>query len=176
MISTNGLTYIGSSCEPMLANRLAGHRSNYKRYLNDKGNYVTSFRLFENDSKVNIYLIERFPCDSREDVHAREGYHIQQFDCVNKIVPGRTLQESKKVYYESNKEEIQFKKKEYYHDNKEKLHKKYKCICGCNYSKNNKTHHLKTHKHQSFQQLIDCTRTTDISLFNSIQKHMKLLK
>jgi hypothetical protein len=40
--------YIGSTCEPILARRLAGHVSNYKSYLNGKCNNITSFKIIAN--------------------------------------------------------------------------------------------------------------------------------
>ena len=34
--NVTGQRYIGSTCEPILARRLAGHITNYKSYLNGK--------------------------------------------------------------------------------------------------------------------------------------------
>ena len=43
--NVTGLVYVGSTCEPALARRLAGHRRSYKAYLNGKKYYVTSFKV-----------------------------------------------------------------------------------------------------------------------------------
>ncbi len=45
-IEANGLKYIGSTCEPTLARRLAQHKGSYKSWLrgNKKTSYGTSFR------------------------------------------------------------------------------------------------------------------------------------
>ena len=38
--NVTGKVYIGSTCEPILARRLAGHIKSYKRYLNGKFHYL----------------------------------------------------------------------------------------------------------------------------------------
>jgi hypothetical protein len=82
--NVTGKVYIGSTCEPILARRLAGHITNYKSYLNGKSNYVSSFKIFENRDYC-IALIESYPCNSKDELHARERYHTNNIDCVNKI-------------------------------------------------------------------------------------------
>ena len=110
--------YIGSTCESTLARRLADHVSKYKRYKEGKARnfkYITSFDILENDN-YDIQLIENFPCESRDELHAREGHWIKKIDCVNKFIAGRT----KKEYYNNNKETIIQKSKRYHVANKEK--------------------------------------------------------
>ena len=71
-----------------------------------------------------IYLIELFPCNSKDELHAREGYHIKSNDCVNKYIPGRTReyrQEYQKVYRNEHKEEMKEYSIKYQKENKEKL-------------------------------------------------------
>lgn len=112
--------YIGSMCRP-LSERMAEHRSDYKRWVNGKGRkYVTSFELFDVFGLENckITLIENFPCNSKEELHKREGYYIRSMDCVNKFVPDRTVKE----YQRDNKEKI----KQWREDNKEKSKEVYK--------------------------------------------------
>jgi len=77
--NTNGNVYIGSTCEPTLARRLAGHIGNYKKYLNGKYHYVTSFKILENNN-YDMVLIEKFPCDSKEELHARERFISNQLN------------------------------------------------------------------------------------------------
>ena len=71
-----------------------------------------------------IYLIEKYPCSNKEELHSKEREYIDSFDCVNKQLPGQT----RKEYYENNKEKIkeEFKayNKEYYEKNKAKIIKK----------------------------------------------------
>jgi hypothetical protein len=74
--------YIGSTTET-LSRRLAGHTRSYKTYLGGKGNNVSSFNILKyGDAK--IILIEECPCDSKEQLLAREQYYIDNTDCVNK--------------------------------------------------------------------------------------------
>ena len=62
---TTGIIYIGSTCEPTLARRLALHRTNYKSYLVGKHNYTTSFKLLENYND-EILLLELYPCKTKD--------------------------------------------------------------------------------------------------------------
>jgi hypothetical protein len=78
--NTSDKIYIGSTCEPTLARRLAKHTSNYKDYTNGgKTPYTTSFEIIKNDN-YDIVLLESCP------------YNI----CVNKKIPTRTEKEYKK--------------------------------------------------------------------------------
>lgn len=74
--------YIGSTIQS-LSVRLAGHRKLYKSYLGGKSNYITSYDILKYDD-VKIILIEECPCDNREQLLAREQYHIDNMDCINK--------------------------------------------------------------------------------------------
>jgi hypothetical protein len=118
--NTNGNVYIGSTCEPTLARRLTKHRGHYKEYLKG-GNYTTSFKILENNN-YSIVLLEEFPCETKDQLLARERYYIDNNDCVNKYIPTRTNKE----YREQNKDKIKQKMKEYYEQNKDKLNKKAK--------------------------------------------------
>ena len=95
-----GLIYIGSTSQP-LCRRIQDHKNDYKRYLNGKHNYVSSFKILENDN-YNIILVEDFPCETKEQLHARERYWIENTECVNIYIPTRTDKE----YYEQNKEKL----------------------------------------------------------------------
>ena len=79
----NDDVYIGSTTEPTLARRLSGHVRDYKSYLDGKYNYVTSFKVIATGN-YDIQLIELYPCNSKMELHAREGYWIKQMDCVKK--------------------------------------------------------------------------------------------
>ena len=108
-----GLVYIGSTCEPTLARRLATHRADYKLYLNGKKNYITSFKVLENEV-FEIVLIENCLCNSKDELHKQERFFIENNVCVNKHIPGRTVEE----YYEANKNAILDNKKVYYIKNR----------------------------------------------------------
>jgi hypothetical protein len=181
----NDNVYIGSTCEPTLARRLAKHVADYKRYLSGKKNYITSFKVIETGN-YDIQLIEAYPCKNKMELHAREGHWIKQMDCINKIVAGRKHKESYKAYYEVNKEKIakahktyreQNKvmianaNKAYREQNKEKLCAKRQCICGAIYSHTNKARHVKSNKHQSYFNSIDFLQDVHKMVISIINKY-----
>ena len=131
---TNNNNYIGSTCEPILARRLAGHVSDYKCYLNNKKKYITSFKVLEN-SNYNIVLIEEYPCDTKDQLLARERYYIDTLDCVNKNRAGILNELGKINYYKQPYiiEYMQIINHNHHEKNKQKIHdrknKKFNCEC-----------------------------------------------
>ena len=135
-IQDNGLNmcYIGSTVQP-LCKRMAQHRKDFKRYLNKIDRKNTSiFRIFDECGVENckIELVEQYPCESKEELMAREGFFIKEMDCVNKNIAGRTreeyfsdnsemLSEKRKIHYQENRKEIIEKNKQYGSDNREKI-------------------------------------------------------
>lgn len=124
--NTNGHIYIGSTCGT-LDKRLNSHKRDYRKFINSKSNFVTSFSIIENNDYI-IELIELFPCNTRKELEAREGYHIRNNECVNKNIVGRTKKEydkdnkeQKKQYYKANRDTIKEYKKQYYQINREKI-------------------------------------------------------
>jgi hypothetical protein len=111
--NTNDNIYIGSTCQP-LRKRLSQHKSKMdcsSREIIKNGNY-------------DIILIEDYPCMRKEQLHARERYHIENNQCVNKEIPGRTEEEKKeynKEWREKNKEYNKEYYKEWREKNKEKI-------------------------------------------------------
>ena len=73
--------YIGSTTIA-LSQRLAQHVSSYKQWLNGKTNFVSSFKVIERGD-YDIVLIELFPCNSKDELHARESHYSQTIQCVN---------------------------------------------------------------------------------------------
>lgn len=106
MIWSGDDRYYGSTTQT-LANRMAKHRTSYKR-----GTYTTSHLLFNKYGVENceIELVETYPCNNVEELTAREGHYIRNNKCVNKCIPCRTPQE----YYQDHKEKIA----KYYQDNR----------------------------------------------------------
>ena len=126
-----GLIYVGSTCEPTLARRLAKHVGDYKYWKNEKYHFVTSFKIIENNN-YDIVLLENCPCENKDDLYKRERHYIETLDCVNKIMVGRShkeyredniekIKEENKKYREANKELRKEYQKIYYQDNKDKL-------------------------------------------------------
>jgi hypothetical protein len=100
--------YYGSTVQ-QLAVRMGGHRVDYARYKNGNFQKVSLFDIFDEFNHLNckIELVELYPCQSREELRKREGYHIQNNECVNKRVAGR----SDKEYREQNREAIHKRQK-----------------------------------------------------------------
>jgi hypothetical protein len=138
--NVTGQRYIGSTCEPILARRLAGHITNYKSYLNGKFNYVSSFKIFENRDYC-IVLLEKYPCDTKDELLARERHWCNELECINQRKNQGMLNEFgrkgyDKQYHEKNIDIIHAKQNE-----------KHICICGNCYTYANKIQHLKSKKH-----------------------------
>jgi len=109
----SGKKYYGSTISP-LWKRLDDHKQGYKCNLKGLGSYVMSFDIIKNND-YKIELVEEVNCSSKEELLIREKFHIQNNECVNKIIPLRTKAE----YYLNNKEKMNQKSKEDYQKNKE---------------------------------------------------------
>lgn len=171
--NVTGLVYIGSTCEPTLARRLAGHVGNYRSFLKGKTNYTSSFKIIEN-SCYDIILVEKYPCNSKDELYARERYWTSQIDCVNQLKNQGLqlelgLKEYKKQYYEVNKDTFKEYNKQYrennknvlteYHNQYYKANKnaineyqkhKHACKCGGSYTTVHKAKHLRSQIHQDY--------------------------
>ena len=170
--------YIGSTCEE-LSQRMARHRYMYNQHINrGKESHRTANVLFDEFGIHNckIELLEEYSCNNLMELHRREGYYIQNNNCVNKRVEGRTDEEYRqqndakekerhKIYYENNKD----KRKEYNDKNKdyisqwqkdyrqknmerlqERKSEKYTCGCGSVLRRGGKSEHQKSQKHQEW--------------------------
>ena len=142
--------YIGSTCGS-LNQRLSVHKYHYKRSLKGLFRNVKSFDILKNNN-YKIVLLENCNITTKDELLARERYYIENNDCLNKNIPGRT----EKEYYIDNKDKISEYKKAYYEANKEanrdKLNEKFDCECGGKYLYNHKARHIKTAKHLNFLQ------------------------
>ena len=164
--------YVGSTTKDRLSNRLAGHRSDFKT-----GNKNTSSKYILELGDYEIVLLELFPCNSKDELHARERNYIETLDCVNKCIPTRSqkeyqlknkdkIKETKKEYRLKNSDKIKEIQKEYRLNNKDKAKEyqteyklknkeylkeynkvKITCECGCLVSKGNIPRHTKSKKH-----------------------------
>lgn len=157
---STGKVYIGSTTKETVAQRLAEHVSVFKRWKAGKTNY-TSFQIIE-QGNYKITLIESYPCNSKDELSAREGHYIRTMECVNKQTPGLTKKESfkkwydsheeqRKEYYEANKEQLLEKHKEYRLSNKDRISernkKPYTCPCGRTICINEKARHERSAFH-----------------------------
>ena len=121
--NTTGLCYIGSTCST-LAKRLNSHKKDFKRFQNSEGNFITSFKVLENNNYI-IELVELVACDNKIDLHKRERFHIENIICVNKYIVGRTdaeyraaTKDRKKIvdrqYALNHVEQIKLQQQKYY--------------------------------------------------------------
>ena len=105
--------YIGSTTQT-LAQRLTTHKSTHSisrpsssQQIIERGNYA-------------IVLIDECPCENKNQFERRERYFIETMDCINKVIPTRTIKE----YYEANKEQISEYHRAHYQANREQLAEK----------------------------------------------------
>ena len=167
--------YIGSTTKEYLSQRMDAHRRDYKRWKNGKFTLTNSFKLFDEYGVENcqIVLLESYPCNSKDELTAKEAYYIKTNECVNKIVPQRTSKEYKednkerikknqkeyqelnkdklKIYYEANKDVFNENKKIYHETNKEYFNtlknQVIQCSCGKPYTHSNRVRHNKSAFH-----------------------------
>jgi hypothetical protein len=184
-----GKDYYGSTCEPILSRRLTNHVAKYKQYLKGKTEFVTSYEIIKNDN-YHIALVEKYPCESKDELLSREKYYIENYECVNKLHPMRSKQEYMALYTKNNKETILKKAKSYRENNKDKVKdckgkwylknknnvlKKRKecflCECGISCTFGHKSRHKKTKKHQKYQKMVDEVAFLNKNYTEMIQKH-----
>lgn len=93
--------YIGSTTKKLLSERMSQHKYDFKNNPDASTRSCLLFRKFGIDG-VRIVLVENYPCESKNELHAREAYHIRNSQCVNKMIPLRTT----KMYYQDNRERM----------------------------------------------------------------------
>ena len=170
--------YIGSTTQ-RLSKRLGGHVTNYKRFLNGKHHYISSYELLKNND-YQILLIENVSCENKEELHKKEGEWIRKYkndneleECINTVIPCRTLKEyrednkdkiskQRKLFYENNKDRLLNDKKEYSKKNKDKIKERKGIKANCEYcnkllTKYGMSRHYKTIKCKSKQLELNIT-------------------
>ena len=109
--------YIGSTTQS-LCRRFANHKTDYNSYVNNKENYITSYKIIElGDSYIE--LLEEINCDTKTQLEMREGELIRLHKdlSINKIIVGRTH----KQYYIDNNDKIKQDNKQYHINNIDKI-------------------------------------------------------
>ena len=156
--------YVGSTTRK-LCERMGEHRSRVK--YRDKHKPLSQSILEHGVENFFIELIEKCPCNDKDELRKREGKYIREMKCVNKCIAGRTKKEwtydnrfeiRKRVakWQKENKDKVNASHKKYRDINKEKIkrHKKqtYTCECGITLQLCSKASHERSKKHQSFVQ------------------------
>jgi len=108
-----GKTYIGSTIRPLSA----------RHWEHKKKGAITVQEIIA-DPNHQITLIELFPCSCKEELLARERYHIENTECVNKVRPiisENERKENNKIYMKTYKQTESYKeyRKEYRESNRE---------------------------------------------------------
>ncbi len=71
--------YIGSTWVSDLRVRLTQHLLEYWKYNSgDSTTYLSSFEIFRADENAKIMLVEKYPCESKDKLLAREQYWIDK--------------------------------------------------------------------------------------------------
>jgi hypothetical protein len=108
--------YIGSTCEPTLARRLAKHVMSYKLYQEGKSCYYTSYKILEaGDYEISLIDGEMY-CDTKQELQKWEQMYINEYpNCVNqcKAYVGLSEKEYKAKYYQDNIEKAKAQHVEY---------------------------------------------------------------
>ena len=121
-----GCIYIGSTTQP-ITKRIAGHKTNYKSFLNNNNQYCTSSKVLEKNN-FQYEVLENYKCCTKKELESREREYIDENKViygdllVNKVVPTR----SSKEYRLENREHLRLSSKDYYQNNREQQCKKQK--------------------------------------------------
>jgi len=117
---SKNLVYYGSTTQS-LSNRMSKHIWGYK----NNSNNTCSCKVLECED-YKIELIENYPCNNRHQLERKESEYIQNNDCVNKLITGKTeeeikdnVKERKRIYYQINKESEKEKAREYREKNRD---------------------------------------------------------
>ena len=155
-----GERYIGSTCCEYLSQRLRAHKAGFKTWKKSGKPFTSSYPIIGRGN-YQILLIENYPCATEDELRSREGYWIRERKGINKVMAGRTMKETLKLYYQANKEHLKNQSKLYYEANKERLTEKKKCECGGNYEKYRISKHKKSKKHIEWESLNSQLSDTD---------------
>ena len=111
-----GETYYGSTTNKYLSNRKSQHKADVKGY--DEGNRgkTKSYDIIKRGN-WSIVLVEKCPCESKDELYARESFYIHNNECINKTDPSNNWtkekdKEFKKKWFQRNKERIRQKVQE----------------------------------------------------------------
>jgi len=168
--------YVGSTCDKYT--RKNQHKSNCTNSNSKEyNNYVYQFiREHGNCTNWDMLPIEVYPCENKTELIIRERYWFEKLGAtLNSIYPQRDIKDTHKDYRERNKTKISKQKREYTQKNKDKVRKwsatsydknkekirerqnkngavKTICECGSSFRRDNKSQHLRTIKHQTWEQ------------------------
>ena len=106
--------YIGSTRQT-LCRRLNKHRADFNSFKKGRtrqdGKPVSNISVFQimDHNDYDIFLIENYPCNNKEELRSRERYWVETNMCINIKCPIRSKEEKKEVmknYYQENRERM----------------------------------------------------------------------
>jgi len=134
-----------------------------KEYYTDNKQGISEYKKeYREKNKDKIFeKKKKYRENNKQEIREKKKeYYEKNKDKINEKKKEYYEKNKEKIkeYQEKNKEKISEKRKEYYEKNKEKLiekrrekrKEKYTCICGSTISKNSKSKHEKSIKHQKF--------------------------
>ena len=93
-IEVNGKRYYGHTTHEMLCQRKSKHVYSFKEDCKKNGKLYTAIREAGLDMKdLDLVLVEHYPCESKNEAHARERYWIEKDGELNKNIPNRKQKE-----------------------------------------------------------------------------------
>jgi hypothetical protein len=104
----DNLIYFGSTTIK-LNRRMNNHRAKWRRWKRGLSRYNTSFKILE-DGNYKIEPLYICDFEDKKELFDVERYYIENFTCVNKVIPNRSNQE----YYLDNIEILRMKRIERY--------------------------------------------------------------
>ena len=109
----NSEVYVGSTCSS-LSKRMSEHRNNARTSAKMR-HYALYESMREHGFDTHcIELYELYPCETKMELHRREGEVIREIGTLNKRIEGR----SKEEFYNDNYDRINHKKKAIDEDDK----------------------------------------------------------
>ena len=97
-----GEVYYGST-QQSLNVRINGHKSGCKAWKLEQAGHSKSYDIIDRGN-YSYSLVEKVECENKRQLEARERYHIENNDCVNHVIPTRTIEEYNNDNREANKE------------------------------------------------------------------------
>lgn len=131
--NTTNQQYVGSTTAERLSQRLAEHKSGFKRDKQQSSSIIIA------GGNCSIILIEDYPCQNKDQLRQRERYWQEQIPCVNKQKAISSLEEKaeyNRAYANSHREKYK------------ELNKKLKrCECGADVPVGHFARHKQSKKH-----------------------------
>ena len=129
--------YVGSTIQA-ICRRMAAHRL---EALTKPTKKIHKHMVSVGVDKFYIELVEKYPCQSNEELHKKEGEWIRQIGTLNSCIAGRTHKE----YRVEDPEHYKQKDKKYREKHHDHLYEYLDCpYCGCKYLRKHKSRHQKT--------------------------------